>query len=148
MNRKEIEPQGYHLKLYPIYILTATITERWSFEAHMLKMGMSYNNICRSWKLEGNRKTVRHFLCESPALSQTGYGTLGIHQLSNLECLWTKSITKIISFLEGTKWFEHNDLAISRFKGSTRVYKNGASSADWGRTSCTPTYLPIHSINF
>lgn len=87
-----------------IRLATGIITGHCDIGYMAAKMGRASNDYCRSCGNEEELETIKHFLCECPALERTRLLHLGalpreLEEVSNLE------ITDILNFTKATKWF-------------------------------------------
>ena len=113
---RSIWPQYDHLRSNYILglprrqlrILVATVTGHWVAGAHARRLGLPYNDFCRSCLDEEEEETVEHLLCHCPALTgirATELGSPFLHALSDLSMI---DIKQIRSFIRASCWFDPN----------------------------------------
>lgn len=69
------------------------------------KTGRASQDYCRSCGNEEELETIKHFLCECPALERVRLLHLGSPLFKELEELTNLEITDILNFAKATKWF-------------------------------------------
>lgn len=83
---------------------TAIYTGHWPVGEHAARLGIPYNQSCRSCKDPSEKETVVHYLCNCPALARARHQSLGSYSLTELSDLSAKQPTDIVRFLNATKW--------------------------------------------
>ena len=72
---------------------------------HAARLGLPYNDYCRSCDSEEEEETVSHLLCHCPALSRRRFKHFGAHFLDDLTELSTVNIRDIARFISESNWF-------------------------------------------
>ena len=96
------------LPSHRLRIFISVVTGHWIVGAHARRLGLPFNDFCRSCNDEEEEETVEHFLCYCPTLSGIRTAKLGspfMHVLSDLSAI---DIRKINSFIHASGWFESN----------------------------------------
>jgi len=84
--------------------VVAVYTGHWPIGTHASKMGIPFNESCRSCGDAQERETPLHFLCKCPALAGQRYKFLGKHFLHNLDEIAERRAGEVLNFLNSTGW--------------------------------------------
>jgi ribonuclease HI len=73
---------------------------------HARRMGLQYNDFCRSCGEVEEEESVPHFLCFCPALSHSRNLFLGSHLMGSLSELGNSNVKDVLRFVRSSKWFQ------------------------------------------
>ena len=84
--------------------LIAMLTGHSTIGKHARRLGLQYNERCRSCDALGGEDTVNHFLCECAALCMLRHRTLGSYILDNLTGISDIGLGALIQYLNLSGW--------------------------------------------
>lgn len=93
------------LNKHNIRLATGIITGHCEVGYMAAKVGRESQDYCRSCGNEEEEETMKHFLCECPALERLRLRHLGLYNVKGLEELIHLDISDILSFAKATSWF-------------------------------------------
>ena len=104
--RMDSHKTSYILGLNRIYLsaLLSVLTGHSKFGNHARRIGIPYNDFCRSCQNEEEEETITHFLCNCPALESLRHQALGSSHFSDLSDLSAVQLGCILAFLKLSKW--------------------------------------------
>lgn len=85
--------------------LVSVLTGHWTIGDHARRLGLSANDFCRSCNEAEEAETVRHLLCDCPALSKRRGRFLGSYFFSDLGELQNVELKDLSGFLKASGWF-------------------------------------------
>ena len=89
--------------------LIGIITGHWPFGEHARRLGLPYNDFCRSCKDVEEEETTEHLLCHCPSFEDLRERLFGLRTLVDKSCLFRAEPSRINSFIGTTKWFDRSD---------------------------------------
>ena len=93
------------LSRYNARVVSGIITGHCAIGVHAERLGVLHNDFCRSCRNEEEIQSVRHLLCDCPALSVIRMRTLGSYFFSELEDLGNVKLTDLLRFISLSGWF-------------------------------------------
>ena len=93
------------LSRYNARVVSGIITGHCAIGVHAERLGVLHNDFCRSCRDEEEIESVRHLLCDCPALSVIRMRTLGSYFFSELEDLGNVELTDLLRFISLSGWF-------------------------------------------
>lgn len=82
----------------------AVLTGHWPIGEHAARLGIPFNEHCRSCGEQNEKETIEHFICKCPALARARREILGGHELNDTSDLTAKQPVELVRFLNATKW--------------------------------------------
>ncbi|XP_036320510.1 uncharacterized protein LOC118735019 [Rhagoletis pomonella] len=73
---------------------------------HAERLGIPHNDFCRSCRNEEEPETLRHLLCECPALCRRRQKFMGSGFFEDLTDIAEVGIRQLLGFAKSTRWFE------------------------------------------
>ena len=81
------------------------LTGHCRFGRHASRLGLTYNDYCRSCHDLEEEETIAHFLCGCPALQDIRQRSLGRSRFNDLRDLSNMALYKLDLFIRGSNWF-------------------------------------------
>lgn len=85
--------------------ISGIITGHCAIGTHAERLRIPHNDYCRSCRDEEEIESVRHLLCECPALANRRMRTLGSHFFTELEDLRKIELKDLLRFISLSGWF-------------------------------------------
>lgn len=85
-------------------IIISVITGHCPFGNHARRLGLPYNDFCRSCRDEEEEETISHLLCDCPALENERLRYLGRRSFNSLLELTTVELSALLSFVRSSGW--------------------------------------------
>ena len=89
-----------------IQLTTSVLTGHCALGKHAERLGLPFNDYCRSCGSEEEEETVLHLMCQCPALARKRLTTLGAAFFPSLTSLSSLDIKDIARFLIKSNWFQ------------------------------------------